>query len=123
MPVQVRHSIPLIHVQDVGRSITFYEEFGFRVMNLYPGPGDGPVTWAWIESDAAQLMLAKANAQLVSERHSVLFYLYCDDVRGTKSALEEAGIKTGEIRSPFYSPQGEFEVTDPDGYVLMVTHT
>lgn len=123
MAFQVRHSIPLIHVEDVGRSITFYEEFGFRVMNLHPGPGEGPVTWAWIESDAAQLMLAKANGRIVPEQQTVLFYLYCDDVPGAKSALEESGIRTGEIRSPFYSPQGEFEVTDPDGYVLMVTHT
>ncbi|HEX4824462.1 MAG TPA: VOC family protein [Candidatus Polarisedimenticolaceae bacterium] len=123
MPFQVRHSIPLIHVEDVGRSITFYEEFGFRVMNLHPGPGEGPVTWAWIESDAAQLMLAKASGPLVRDSQAVLLYLYCDDVSGAKAALEEAGIRTGEIRSPFYSPQGEFPVVDPDGYTLMVTHT
>jgi predicted enzyme related to lactoylglutathione lyase len=123
MPFHVRHSIPLIHVQDVGRSITFYEEFGFRIMNLHPGPGEGPVTWAWIESDAAQLMLAKTSHRVLPEHQAVLFYFYCDDVPGAKATLEEAGIKTGEIRSPFYSPQGEFQVTDPDGYVVMVTHT
>jgi len=32
-------------------------------------------------------------------------------------------IDAGPIARPFYAPEGEFRVTDPDGYVLMVTHT
>jgi hypothetical protein len=24
---------------------------------------------------------------------------------------------------PFYAPRGEFRLTDPDGYTLMITHT
>jgi len=123
MPFQVRHSIPMIHVADVGRSITFYEQFGFRVMNLHPGPSEGPVTWAWLESDAAQLMVTKASGPILPEKQGVIVYLYCDDVAEAKASLEEDGVQTGEISSPFYSPQGEFRVLDPDGYALMVTHT
>ena len=123
MPFQIRHSIPMIHVADVSASISFYELFGFRVMNLHPGPSDGPITWAWIESDAAQLMLTKASEPLDPRRQGVLFYFYCDDVAEAKASLEKDGIRTGEIGSPFYSPQGEFRVLDPDGYELMVTHT
>ena len=34
-----------------------------------------------------------------------------------------AGIAAGPITRPFYDPGGEFGVSDPDGYVLMVAHT
>jgi catechol 2,3-dioxygenase-like lactoylglutathione lyase family enzyme len=113
----------MLHVANVGTSISFYEELGFRVMNLHPGPGEGPVTWAWLESDAAQIMLTLASEPVVPERQGVVFYFYCDDVLAAKAALEEAGIATGEIASPFYSPQGEFRIADPDGYTVMITHT
>ena len=53
----------------------------------------------------------------------VLFYLYCDNVAATRSAFESAGVAVGRIEYPFYAPRGEFRVSDPDGYVLMVTHT
>jgi len=33
-----------------------------------------------------------------------------------------AGVVAGEMTYPFYRPKGEFRVSDPDGYVLMVTH-
>jgi hypothetical protein len=29
----------------------------------------------------------------------------------------------GEMKVPFYCPKGEFRLEDPDGYVLMLTHT
>jgi catechol 2,3-dioxygenase-like lactoylglutathione lyase family enzyme len=47
----------------------------------------------------------------------------CADVAAFRSMLEEAGVNTGPIQHPFYAPRGEFRVTDPDGYVLMITHT
>ena len=34
--------------------------------------------------------------------------------------LEAAGIDVGEIEHPFYMRAGEFEVIDPDGYVVLV---
>jgi hypothetical protein len=44
--------------------------------------------------------------------------------RGSGPAtLVEAGLNPGEITTPFYAPRGEFELVDPDGYVVMVTHT
>jgi hypothetical protein len=49
--------------------------------------------------------------------------VYCDDVPAFRSALLAAGVEAGPISQPFYNPRGEFRVTDPDGYVLMITHT
>jgi hypothetical protein len=57
------------------------------------------------------------------EKQAVLFYLYCDDVHGFRSELLAAGVEAGPVQCPFYAPRGEFRVTDPDGYALMVTHT
>jgi len=45
------------------------------------------------------------------------------NVRRAQLMLVECGVNAGPIQYPFYAPGGEFRVTDPDGYVLMVTHT
>jgi len=58
-----------------------------------------------------------------ASQQAVLFYLYCDDVAATRAELQIAGVAVGEIRYEFYAPRGEFRVEDPDGYVLMITHT
>jgi hypothetical protein len=31
-------------------------------------------------------------------------------------------VEPGPIVHPFYNPNGEFRLSDPDGYVVMVTH-
>jgi hypothetical protein len=66
-------------------------------------------------------MLAAANEPLAN-KHTVLFYVYTEDVAAARVSLIEAGLNPGEIATPFYAPQGEFEVLDPDGYVVMITH-
>ena len=50
-------------------------------------------------------------------------YVYCDDVLVYRAQLVESGIECGAVTHPFYNPKGEFRVTDPDGYVLMIAHT
>jgi len=35
----------------------------------------------------------------------------------------EAGIDAGAIARPFYAPRGEFRIVDPDGHVVMISHT
>jgi hypothetical protein len=79
--------------------------------------------WAWLESDRAHLMLAKADPPVAASLQGVLFYLYCDDVAATRDAIAAAGVEVGEIKYPFYAPRGEFRVDDPDGYALLITHT
>ena len=58
-----------------------------------------------------------------ANEQAVLFYVYCDDVPAMRAALERENIDVGIIQHPFYAPRGEFRVTDPDGYGLMITHT
>jgi catechol 2,3-dioxygenase-like lactoylglutathione lyase family enzyme len=109
-------------VADIERSITFYTHLGFEVGNTFAPQGATKLSWAWLQSGDAQLMLSKASKP-VSAQHSVLFYVYTDDVAGARESLAAADLNPGEITTPFYSPRVEFELVDPDGYILMVTHT
>ena len=123
MPAEIRALVPMVQVADVVRSITFYERLGFHVENTHTPPGDSAPSWAWLGGGAAQFMLVGAESPLDPERQGVLFYLYYPDVSEAKRELEAAGIESGPIEFPFYAPQGEFRVIDPDGYCLMVSHT
>ncbi|PYQ35500.1 MAG: hypothetical protein DMF55_07240 [Acidobacteria bacterium] len=118
-----RSLVPFAHVSSVPRSILFYRKLGFEVGNTFVPSGETEPAWAWLESDRAQLMLARASAPVLADQQAVLFYVYVDDVAAARSALAEAGVSVGEIERPFYAPRGEFRVHDPDGYVLMITHT
>jgi catechol 2,3-dioxygenase-like lactoylglutathione lyase family enzyme len=118
-----RSLIPLAHVRSVPDSIAFYRKLGFEVGNTFMPEGTTEPTWAWARSSNAHLMLAKAGEPVVPEQQAVLFYLYYEDVGNVRAALERAGISVGPIEYPFYAPRGEFRVTDPDGYSLMITHT
>ncbi|HEV7487830.1 MAG TPA: VOC family protein [Thermoanaerobaculia bacterium] len=97
----IRALVPFVHVRSVPESIAC----------------------AWLQSGIAQLMLAKAGEPVVSSQQAVLFYLYVEDVAAKHEELRAGGVPAGDINYPFFAPRGEFRVTDPDGYVLMITHT
>jgi catechol 2,3-dioxygenase-like lactoylglutathione lyase family enzyme len=110
-------------VQSVPRSVEFYRRFGFEVGSSFTPPGAAEPSWAWLQSGGAHLMLARASEPVDPSQQAVLFYLYCDDVPAFRRALQDAGVEVGEIQYPFYCPRGEFRVTDPDGFALLVAHT
>ena len=68
-------------------------------------------------------MLALATDPIIPEQQRVLFYVYTDDVSSARATLIELGLDPGAITTPFYAPRGEFQIADPDGFVVMVTHT
>jgi|ERR1044072_2721530 catechol 2,3-dioxygenase-like lactoylglutathione lyase family enzyme len=113
--------VPMALVADVERSIEFYQHLGFEVGNTFAAQSQTKPSWAWLQSGSAQLMLSATNEPL-GDKHTVLFYVYTDDVPAARMSLVEAGLSPGEIATPFYAPRGEFELLDPDGYVVMVTH-
>ncbi len=115
--------VPMIHVRSVKRSVEFYQKLGFVEGNTHTPEGGVEPVWAWLHSGGAHLMLAQAEAPVETEKQAVLFYVYSADVVAFQSMLIEAGVEAGAIEHPFYAPRGEFCVTDPDGYVLMITHT
>lgn len=122
--IPVRSLVPLVQVRDVTASIEFYEKLGFAVYDTFVPDGDGAPAWAWLRSDDdANLMIARATAPVPAGEPAVMFYLYADDVHGKHAELREAGIAAGDITYAFYAPRGEFGVSDPDGHLLMITHT
>lgn len=120
MTITPRLFVPYAHVGDVTRSIDFYRRLGFTVGNTFVPEGETVPSWAWLESGNAKLMVAKADGPLQPDAEGVLFYLYFDDVAAARSALESGGIRVGPMKHPFYAPDGEFRVVDPDGYSVMV---
>jgi hypothetical protein len=68
-------------------------------------------------------LLSQATAPIDAEKQAVLFYLYCPDVTVYREELLAAGIEASPIEHPFWAPRGEFQVVDPDGYCLMISHT
>ena len=121
--MKTRQLVPMVFVADVEGSIGFYERLGFEVGNTFAAEGATRPTWAWLRSGEAQLMLAEADEEIVAEQQRVLFYIYTDDVAAAHATLAEAGLNPGAITTPFYAPRGEFQVLDPDGYTIMITHT
>jgi catechol 2,3-dioxygenase-like lactoylglutathione lyase family enzyme len=113
----------MIFVADVERSIDFYKHLGFELGNTFAADGATKPTWAWLRSGNAPLMLAAASEPIVADQQRILFYIYTDDVPTAHAAVREKGLNPGEITTPFYAPRGEFQLVDPDGYVLMITHT
>jgi len=114
--------VPMISVADVERSIDFYAHLGFEVANTFACEGETKPSWAWLQSGDAALMLT-AEAETAGAKHTVLFYFYAENVATARASLVEAGLNPGAIATPFYAPQGEFELVDPDGYIVMVSHT
>ena len=119
----LRSLVPLAHVASVPASIAFYRKLGFEVGNTFTPAESQDPSWVWLKRGNAHLMLSRASAPILPEEQAVLFYLYFDDVGETRRTLEDAGIACGPISYPFYCPRGEFRVTDPDGYALMLAHT
>ena len=121
--MRTKQLVPMVNVADVPRSIAYYGELGFELGNAFAPPDAGAPTWAWLRAGDAQLMVAKSGDPIVPDAPAVLFYLYADDVGAAHQELRAKGLNPGPISTPFYAPRGEFRLTDPDGYVLMVTHT
>ncbi len=115
--------VPMAHVASVPRSIVFYRLLGFEVGNTHTPDGDAEPSWAWLHSRDAHLMVTRAGEPVVPRAQAVLFYLYCEDVEAMHAKLTGDGLAVGPIETPFFSPRGEFRLTDPDGYALLVAHT
>ena len=122
MVVAIRRLTPMATVASVPRSIEFYEQIGFTVGNTFTPSGADDPAWAWLECGDVHLMVTTHSDAISKGPHTVLFYLYVDDVKAMHAELEAKGMQVGAIITPFYSPGGEFELIDPDGYVLMITH-
>ena len=115
---RVNGLVPFVHVEDVERSIVFYYHLGFIVESVYKYRGR-PV-WAALRSEGAALMVTTDGASIDPAGQGVLFYLYSSNLAALREQLLADGIEVGEIADGTPGPRQEMQLTDPDGYVLMV---
>jgi catechol 2,3-dioxygenase-like lactoylglutathione lyase family enzyme len=123
MSTPVRSLVAMPSVRSVPESIAFYRRLGFEVKNTFVPADHAEPTWAYLTAGGAQLMVARRDEPGSPSPQDVLFYAYCDDVPALRRELLAAGVAAGPIQTPFYAPKGEFRIEDPDGYVIMITHT
>ena len=114
---RVSGPVPFVHVGNVQRSIDFYHHLGFVVASVYRYRGQP--AWADLRSEGAELMVTTGDA-IDQAGQGVLFYLYSRDLPALRAQLVAVGIHVGEIVDGTPGPRQEMQVTDPDGYVLMV---
>jgi catechol 2,3-dioxygenase-like lactoylglutathione lyase family enzyme len=113
--------VALLKVADVERSISFYEKLGFEVGNEPLKNDQGVKTFVWMHhGSAAQIMLTRAGQPLDPGSRYMMFYLYSTDMPSFREQLIARGIEVGNVTYPFWSPGGEFQVNDPDGWVWIV---
>ncbi len=133
---RIRRLVPMLHVADVERSLTFYALLGFVPRGRVRGES-GRTNWADAASDFAEVMFAQADGDPIAEQQAVLFYMYGSDVAALRRHLLDCGLHDGgpfcgapgpnggrrvvfDVSRPFYMPDGEIRVHDPDGYVILV---
>ena len=113
--------VALLNVSDVGRSVSFYEKLGFEVGNEPLKNDEGVTTFVWMRrGNAAQIMLTRTGQPLSSEARGIMFYLYVTDMPVYREQIISRGVTVGEVTHPFWSPDGEFRVDDPDGWTWIV---
>ena len=119
MSVKAAYSTPLLHVAEIERSIRFYELLGFATVDT---DRCEPLGWARLHCEGGALMFLRAEEPVHASAQAVLLYMYTPDLVGLREHLLASGVKVPPIRHPEYMPSGEINITDPDGYVILVGH-
>jgi DNA-binding MarR family transcriptional regulator len=112
---------PETQVADVSRSLEFYARLGFVEDGRFEH--EGRLVWASMHGRAvraARIMFALADAPIDPNAQGVGFYCWSDNIASLVERLTAAGLKPSSITHPDHMPQGEFQIGDPDGYVLRI---
>ena len=120
MPIQ--QIVPLLRVADVARSIEWYRTtLGFVAD---PFPATPPHQFAILRQGSAELMLRRGSppARPKPRQYDWDVYLRIENprMREVFAAFQSQGIVTRRLERMFYG-LAEFEITDPDGYVLCLS--
>jgi catechol 2,3-dioxygenase-like lactoylglutathione lyase family enzyme len=115
------HSTPMLRVRDVDRSIVFYRELGFSLIDSEGSPPG----WARLHcADGAIMLLADLPFDVIvaSSRQMFSLVIYVSDLPALREQLSQSGWTVPETQYPTYMPSGELRLTDPDGYAVTVCH-
>jgi catechol 2,3-dioxygenase-like lactoylglutathione lyase family enzyme len=120
--VNIVDLVPLLNVEDVGRSVYFYKDaLGFRLDESFER--EGSLVWACLSFGAVRLMLhqppwadSDGRRDTRSYGDAVLFF-WVEDARELHTDLEARGYEVGKLQGSERGMQ-EFYMRDPDGYEL-----
>lgn len=118
----IKQSIPLLRVTDVARSIQWYRDIlGFTGDAFPPRP---PHQFALLRHGTAELMLRRGTPMAMPAPRPYDWDIYLR-LEGTPfrelfAALNAKSIVTRRLERMFYG-LAEFEITDPDGYVICLS--
>ncbi len=118
----IKQAIPLLRVTDVARSIEWYREtLGFVGDPFPPTP---PHAFAILRHADAELMLRRGSppVRATPKPYDWDVYLRLEDspFREAFAAFSARGIVARRLERMFYG-LAEFEITDPDGYVICLS--
>lgn len=115
----VNDLIPLLFVEDIGRSLAFYrDQLGFSMVEKWEP--DGKLAWCRLSRGGATLMLQQANDEdgpAAGRGRGIGFYFLCDDAVAVHAEFTAAGLTLAPPAVAFYGMQ-QLYLKDPDGYDL-----
>lgn len=120
--VRLRSTVPAFLVSDVDHTARWYaEELGFRTAGLFPS--QPPSAWASLQRDGAEIMLqllpGYQHPDLYHRRPGGVWHAY-SRTTGVHRLYQDVQGKPYVRMTLRRQPYGdwEFEVVDPNGYVL-----
>ncbi len=118
----ITNAVPVLRVADVARSIDWYRAmFGFVGE---PFPAQPPYEFAILRHGSTELMLRRGSPLVRPQPRpydwDVYLRLEGSRFRELFAQLNERGIVTRRLERMFYG-LAEFEITDPDGYVICLS--
>jgi uncharacterized glyoxalase superfamily protein PhnB len=111
---------PLLFVQDINRSISFYQDNLGVQLEGKAVASDGKVFFCGLKREGCSLMLQQAEEEdgpAENRGRGVIFYFMCDDAERMHEEFTARGL---ELKAPTTAHYGmrQVELTDPDGHVL-----
>jgi len=118
-PTTLRTIAPLYFVENIARSVKFYEQMlDFRLIQAWEP--EGRLTWCQMTRNGVGIMLQQICAEddFPQPRGAgVTLYIHCDDAEDVFLRLQERGVDVDPPVTTFYGMRQVY-VIDPDGYGL-----
>jgi uncharacterized glyoxalase superfamily protein PhnB len=117
----IAKAVPLLRVADVARSLAWYR--GTLGFSADPFPAQPPHQFALLRHGPAEIMLRRGPPPTrAAGAYDWDVYLRLEQTpfRDLYAKLQGAGLVTRRLEWMFYG-LAEFELTDPDGYVLCLS--
>jgi len=117
----IHMAVPVLRVSDVHRSMDWYRSILAFTGN--PFPAEAPHQFAILRRSEVEIMLRRgAPTRPKPQPYDWDLYLRLDGtpMREFHAALAAKGLVTRRLERMFYG-LAEFEITDPDGYVICLS--